>query len=193
MNYYLLRIIILVTITLIILLLNKFILKKNLKDRRFISIYLVFILTIVVLPHDQLFLKFNSVEKLINYYYPQVDILEKYESKDYAYILYYDDDSYSFINLQKKDKKWLYNYNLFAQGRGKIENGYIFAINEIKEKNVIGIFILTLGEEIDVTDTLGTKFKEVKKNQSIYYIAVIENYDNTYKVIINNEEYKVLE
>lgn len=193
MNYYLLRIIILVTITLIILLLNKFIFKKNLKDSRFLSIYAVVILSIIVLPYDKLLFKFNSIEKLFNYYYPKVDVLEKYEYKDYAYVLYHEDNSYSFVNLKKDDNKWNLKNSIFTQGRGKVENGYIFAINEIKDKNVIGIFILTLGEEIDVTDTLGTKFKETKNETSIYYIAIIENYDDNYKVIINDEEYKVLE
>lgn len=192
MNFYILRITMVLIVGLIIVLLNKFILKKSLKDIRLISVSAVIILAIVVLPYDKVFFKFDSIEKLFNYYYPYVDLLEKYEYKDYAYALYHYDNTYNFVHLRKDNNNWVLNNDVFAQSRGKVENGYIFSINEIKDKNVIGIFILTLGEKIDVKDSLGTKFKEIERDDSIYYIGIIEdNYDDNYKLMVNDKEYDI--
>lgn len=193
MNYYVLRITIILVVGLIIFLINKFILKKNLKDIRFISVTGVFILAVVVLPYDKVFLKFNSIEKLFDYYYPNVELLKKYEYEDYAYALYQQDDTYNFIHLNKEDNHWKYENSILKQSIIKVEDGFIFATNEIEEKEVLGVLVFSLDEEIEINDSLGTKFNKNEYDNAFYYVGIInKKYNDNYEITINGKEYQVL-
>lgn len=192
MNYYILRILLLLVFSLIIFLTSKFIFKINLKDIRFISIISVISLAIIILPYDRVFIKFDSIDKLFNYYYPKVDIIKVYEYDEHAYILYKNNDTYTFINLTKDNDKWTLKNSLLNHSQVGVEDNKIIAVNEIKDKGMMAIFILSLNDTMEIEDSINTKFDLIKNDNASCYIGIIEkDYDNNYKIIVDDNEYKI--
>ncbi len=54
------------------------------------------------------FLKFINIEKAIQYRYSCDQILKVIETNETSFIIYKDDDSYSYAYLKKYDNKWGY-------------------------------------------------------------------------------------
>lgn len=85
-------------------------------------------------PYEGVVIKFNNVDKVFNYYFPKCKIIKKYETDDYAYILFLDkDNAERFIYYVNSKNGWKYDSD-FRRGQGDFKSLYPYTIivNKIK-------------------------------------------------------------
>lgn len=200
-NYYTIRIALTVLISIILIILFKFVLKKNTKKVKIIKLLIVVILYVAIwnIPFEKWLIKFENVEDAFEYHYPKGKIIKKYIYDDYAYIFYSNDGPVNFI-YYIKNNGWKFD-NDFTMGNGRLKvfDGYSILINEIKGKGIVGIAIVypeIINKNASITDSLSTSFDRIiyndGSNWTMYaHIAIINGMiDNDYTLNINGKEYK---
>lgn len=197
MNYMLFRIIIFLILILIVAIVLRFIFSVQKRKIFIISTLIVFIF-ICHYPIENKLFKFNSVDKAFKYYYPTAKIRKKYESNNYAYIVY-DDRKSDIIGLMyfiKDHDNWVIN-NLFTMGNSKRKVAGICTIStiELPEMNSAAIIIyyypLSKKPDEKIYDSLSSTIETYEEeNWTINVIILNKKVDSDYTIYFGQKEYK---
>lgn len=220
MNYITCRYIVFFTLLIIVilysivkvLLLNRKCNDENSKKRNIIiNIWKIIIFSILIVlflqnvAFENNILKFENIESIFEYYYPNTKILQKFEYNEYAYIIYKKDHSFpGFVHLLKKGNYWtldkisLKNRYMFMKKKlYKDENNCNFIIDNVSSKNVTGIFITCIGSKKNINDSISSSIYEYDNNYGTLHSSfLIINNDidkNNYKIYIDDKSYKIFE
>lgn len=188
---------------------NKYIIKR-IKVWKVIIIYLIIWIFLNIVPFENYFVKFKSIEDNINYYFINPKIENKFVYDDYAYVhVVHNEGIFSsifgretdcFMPFEKKNGSWEFsNLSTRNQGHFKSMNFINFQIIELENKNSIAIKITTFPSEktdYEIKDSLNSKVhKSVTKENDFKKSYIIINKKinkKKYKIFIEGKEYKPL-
>lgn len=204
MNYFSLRYIIMFIIMLIIIIVYLFLIKKHTKKRICILIIALLIIyqLIMIIPIEEYFIKFNTLEEAFNYSYNGYQIIQVIEKDEYAFVICSKNDGTTkrYTHFIKENEKWKVTSPYVEGTKSKATSkGFLISVNRIKGKNImfvsIGYFNI-LYENLDIRDSIGTDFrleKEFETKEYKYYsrTAIIEDIPEDYYLIIDGEKIEI--
>lgn len=204
MNYFSLRYIIMFIIILISILVHLFFIKKHTRKKIIILIILLLIIyqVIMVIPIEEHFIKFDTLEEAFNYSYSDYQIIQVVEKDEYAFVICSKNDGTTkrYTHFIKNNEKWtVTSPNAEGTKSKATSKGFLISVNKIKKKNSmlvsIGYFDV-LYKNPDIKDSINSDFmlnKELETTEYSYYlrIAIIEDVPEDYYLIIEGEKIKI--
>lgn len=198
MNYYTLRIMILVILIIIYIIIDRLLIKKYSKNINRIKFFILLILYIFVwsIPYEKSFMKFTKTDQIFSYYFPYEKKSVTYEFDDYVYVFYSKYSSETFFI--RKNGYLTYEKNQ-SQVIWKRYEKYVILITKIKFNNAVCINIIypiDVGKTAEISDSLSSNFdsynEEFTKNMMITYKVAILNkkIDDNYTLYFDGEAYK---
>lgn len=204
MNYFSLRYIIIFIIMLIIIIVYLFLIKKHTKKRICILIIALLIIyqLIMIIPIEEYFIKFNTLEEAFNYSYNGYQIIQVIEKDEYAFVVYSNDGGTTrqYTHFIKNGNKWeVTSPNVGSTKIKATSKGFSIVTNRIKEKNSMFVcigYLDTLYKNPDIRDSINSNFMlekefETAKFKSYSRIAIIENVPEDYYLIIEGEKIEI--
>ena len=160
-----------------------------------------FLLIINYFYIENLFLRFDKIEDVSYYYYPEYHVVKKFEYDNYGYVLVTKrNDGGVVLYFEKENGKWKLEDN-FDNKVNNIElkalksNGKVncFNINSGKKRNSIAIFISTNfnnDNKIDIKDSLSSEIYTYNY-RTFYRTLQSETYKTTISdtIIIINKKF----
>lgn len=197
MNYFTIRSI----ITLIILGIALIILKKYQSKKKYIAIFLLFILLIPIwiIIFEHKIIKFNHYSDIGEYVLPYQKKIFYIRGDNYIFAFYNDHGKYKLKHFINENNKWIVLKSYFDQETSiKKYNDYTILINKIEEKNVAAVSIIypiNLLEQTKIEDNYNSDFKRRKfslseKNRNYAEYAIVE-INEDYELLINEEKYSI--
>lgn len=189
-------------------------LKKTKVKRRLLYTIISFLMIFCIIISLQEFvenkyLKFSKVEDSFFYSFPRANILKKYESKDYAFIIYEEEgdsfNHYDAIHYLKNDDYWnILSSNSIDQTKRENYSDVRFgddnydiktlsiSYNKIDEYDKTVILIISnmnISLE-EITDTFNSKFEKMNVRKEYIYFSLIDGkVSNNYEIKIKDKEY----
>ncbi len=204
MDYYTLRIWILIFLSIFIFLICRFCFPKRIRrSKTFYEILIIIIIPLFlvswIIPYEK-YMQFDRVEKAFHYYFPNGRIIKKLEQENYTYLFYTKDEQENLMYFIKDHGTWKFDD---AKKRGKSVSfemdGYTVFLDIMKDNQATS-FILTypeyLTKSITLTDSMQHQFtsKTYKKDGVVYTLYALmteEILPDDYTIYINEKAYKL--
>lgn len=193
MNFNSIRTVITWVITIILIVIYIEIKKKKKRlPKHFNIIYVSISIAILVLttflmttPFENLWKKFDNIESAFNYQYPDGEIIDIYESKEYSVIIWENNEQLNIAEFKKDNNFYKLTNPIFKTKTTPIDIKCMLKKQEISTNEVAIIITCTKNnEEIIITDKEGISLNTKILNRKEYYgIFNKEDY-----IIYNNKK-----
>lgn len=165
--------------------------KKKKKVLKIIpSIFLSFL--IIIMPFENLFLKFQFPEQAFNYSVSNCNIIKIVQNKLSALVIY-EENGYTTATLIKKSNgKWKAPFLPDDQIQLKLENNEIILITKERKSNNFYIMISIKYNTKTLSDNYDSSF-ELYFSNKIWnsFVAYVENYKSDYIINIDGNPYEI--
>lgn len=148
-----------------------------------------------LIPIENLFLKFESPEKVFKYQYNS-KLIDVIEGENSGMILYHKDDTYSFTIIPKVENSWkLGTINDYKEIANKNVDGGIINVykyNNHEDYYITIMFPITDKDNNNIYDNISSNFEKFSKDinntdrKTIIYYANIKNFSDEYIITVNN-------
>lgn len=167
--------------------------RKNYKHKPLKMILcIIFCLIIIIMPFENLFLKFNTPEIAFKYTTNNCDIVKVVKGDQTALVIYRERSSTYATVFTKSGAKWKAPFWPDKQSFFRLENGA--TVCTTKEPNSDSFYIMiTTSKDIKlVNDNQNSDFEIfLEDDYWIDYVAYVKNYEGDYIINIDGKEYKI--
>lgn len=187
MNFYTIRIILIILIYFGLSILYQRIPKdKERKNKLFKRILIICIILVFAIKPEKLFLKFKSIESAFKYSFPTKKILFTELDEDYGFAIYQNNKAKDIIYFEKNDNKFKFS-SIVTMYKYKYIGSTIITVKNIKNTKNYFIYVdykNTDRKSIEVYDSMDNKYIECKvDNKYNYYYFIKDKPDNYYIMI----------
>ncbi|MCM1226057.1 MAG: hypothetical protein NC320_01355 [Clostridium sp.] len=147
----------------------------------------------MLIPFENLFLKFDTPEKAFNYSHSNAKIIKIIDEDNSALVIYREKGStYSKI-LYNSDDKWVSRIFPDKQILSRTENNDIYMLTKEKNSNNF-YFMITVDSDVKaLTDNYNSSFEIYFSNQYfVGYAAYVENCTGEYIINIDGNKYQII-
>ena len=163
----------------------------KLKPLKIISCTIAFIV-ILMMPFENLFLKFNTPETAFKYTTNNCDIIKVVKSDQTALIIYLEKSSTYATIFSKSGGKWKAPFWPDKQSILRLENGEIVLVTKEPKSNNFYIMITTSSDVKLVSDNQNSNFEIFLENDYwTHYVAYVDNNKGDYIINIDGDQYKI--
>lgn len=156
------------------------------------TLCIIVFLIIVIMPFENLFLKFNTPETAFKYTTNNCDIIKVVKSNQTALIIYLEKSSTYATIFSKSGGKWKAPFWPDKQSILRLENGEIVLVTKEPKSNNFYIMITTSSDVKLVSDNQNSNFEIFLENDYwTHYVAYVSDYEGDYIININGEQYKI--
>ena len=162
-----------------------------------VVITVMFITILAFIPFENLFITFNSPEKVFNYYNgSKSDVKLVVNGKDSDLVIGDNNNTDVYLIVPKTASGWKIGIGMNTKRVSqKIHNGITIYIYQYKNTDDYFVTILdTNGGESQIIDSCNSKFSSLAKNNNLLgktfvtYYASIRDFTQQYWISINGEE-----
>lgn len=193
MNFYTIRIILIILIYFGLSLLYQRIPKdKERKNKLFKRILIICIILVFTIKPEKLFLKFNSIESAFKYSFPTKKILFTESDEDYGFAIYQNDKEKDIIYFKKNNNKW--KFSIGTKYKYKHIGSTIITVKNIKNTKNYFIYVdykNTDRKSIEVYDSMENKYIECKVDNKYNYYYFIKDKPDDYYIMLDNKKVNI--
>ena len=168
---------------------------KNKKNRkRLLKLILGIFSSIIILmmPFENLFLKFNNPEQAFNYAVSNCDIIKTVKTDRSALIIYNDSGSIKATLINNYNGEWKALFLPNNQMLSRLGYDEIILITRERHSNNFYIMISVGINTKQVSDNQNSNFEIFLKNDYwTHYVAYVKNYEGEYIIDLDGEQYKI--
>lgn len=168
--------------------------KNKEKKKRLFKLILGLIISVAILmiPFENLVLKFNTPERALNYLSANAKIIKTIEEENSALVIYTESGHIFAITIYNCDGKWKAPFLPEDQILSRFGKNSKFLITKERNSNNFYIMISVDGDTKVISDNQNSKFELFKKsNYSTHYVAYVSDYEGDYIINIDGEQYKI--
>lgn len=169
-----------ITWTIIIILIVIYIVslkRKKQLSKRFNIIYvsisiavLVLITFLMITPFENLWKKFDNIESVFYYQYPNGKIIDTYETNESAAIIWENNDQLNIAEFKRENSFYKLTNPIFKTKTTPLDMECMLKKQEISTDEIAIIITCTKNdEEITITDSQGISLNEKDLNRKEYY------------------------
>lgn len=166
--------------------------KENKKRLLKFILGLILSILILIMPFENLFLKFATPEKAFNYAANNAKIIKIIEQEKSTLIIYSESEHTKATIINNCDGKWKAPFLPEDQILSNLENGGLILITKERNSKNFYVMIAVKSETKTVGDNCNSLF-EVVSQDDFYtdYVAYVENYESSYIINIDGDQYKI--
>ena len=192
MKYYLLRRIIIIPIACIIIYIMNKKVKKHIKPKYYSNLYSVILIiicyiTLYIVPFENHFMRFSSLDKIIEYEHPKNEIVDVLEYDNYAFVIYIEQENYEIDSYNKIDNRWIIYNDIGTFFRESIFDECFLQHRKNKKANA-SLIALSCDKDINITDSLKNEFKEAHAFKKKLYYTIVKDMKEDYYIKSDNEK-----
>lgn len=194
MNYYTIRVILIIGLIIII---YKIIKNKDIKHSTLLGvlIYLLFNIVFYIAP-ESLFLKFKSLENAFNYSYPGDDAILLTEIDNHGFVVYGDNVYKDIVIFNKKNNKFVFHKDFYSEHYRHITGFADFRVSYRQEKGTNNYFIYLesrkkYNKPVKIIDSLNNEFVEYEYDNKINYYQYIQDVSDDYYIQVNDVKVEI--
>lgn len=168
--------------------------KNKEKKKRLFKLILGLIISVAILmiPFENLVLKFNTPERALNYLSANAKIIKTIEEENSALVIYTESGHIFAITIYNCDGKWKAPFLPEDQILSRFGKNSKFLITKERNSNNFYIMISVDGDTKVISDNQNSKFELFKKSDySTHYVAYVSDYEGDYIINIDGEQYKI--
>lgn len=169
---------------------------KNKKATKFKSVKIIFnfamSIIIIIMPFENLFLKFDSPEQAFKYTIGSNTIIKTIENENTSLIIYNDSGDIKATIINNCNKKWKAPFLPNKQELFRLKDNIVLITRERKSNNFY-IMILVKSDIEIISDNKSSVFETFADSDKWKnFVTYVENCDENYIIIIDGNEYRIM-
>ena len=150
-------------------------------------------LIILIMPFENLFLKFDTPEQAFNYNVKNGVIIDTVVKEKSALVIYKENGSTFSTIISKSGDKWKSTFLPDNQTLSRLESNDIFLITKERNSDNFYIMLIVSSEVKNISDNYNSSFEQFSDDEHWDgYVAYVENCTDNYIIDIDGSKYQLI-
>lgn len=150
-------------------------------------------LIIIIMPFENLILKFDSPEQAFKYAVSNSTVIKIIENENTALVIYDDAGDVKATIINNSQGKWKASFLPNNQSLSRLKDSGIILITRERQINNFYVMIAVRSEVKSVSDNMNSSFETFSLNDKwTNFVTYVESCNNNYIIKIDGDEYKIM-